>query len=131
MPRRTRIGREKKTIKAMTRIFCRANHRPRNEVCADCGELLEYSSERLDRCPYGESKPTCAKCPIHCYNSEMRQKVREVMRFSGPKMILRRPYLAMMHVVDGMRRKNVKAPIKRKEKHRIRPGGNKEHSTSN
>ena len=56
---------------------------------------------RLENCPYGEKKTTCAHCVIHCYKSDMRERIREVMRFAGPRMMLRHPILAVAHMMDG------------------------------
>ena len=104
-----RINREKKTIAAMFRIYCRSNHEEQ-ELCDDCKELLAYAGERLDKCPFQDRKTSCTKCLIHCYSQPMRERVREVMRFSGPKMMGRHPYLAIMHLIDGK-----KEPISKKE----------------
>ena len=97
-----RINREKKTIAAMFRVYCRGKHEEQ-ELCDDCRELLAYAEERLDNCPFQDKKASCTKCLIHCYNQPMRDRVREVMRFSGPKMMARHPYLAIMHLIDGRR----------------------------
>jgi hypothetical protein len=97
-----RIAREKQTMDAMIRIYCRDKHR--GEVpCAACSELRNYAHCRLDRCPYGERKPTCVNCPIHCYRPAMRDRVKEVMRHAGPRMLLRHPILAVRHLLDGRR----------------------------
>jgi len=98
-PTTPRLLRELETIEAMTRIYC-ADHHGAPHPCADCQALMTYASKRLAVCTYGEDKPVCAKCQIHCYGKAMREKVREVMRHSGPRMILRHPWLALMHVVD-------------------------------
>jgi hypothetical protein len=34
----------------------------------------------------------------------MRAKVKEVMRYAGSRMIYRHPYLALRHILDGLRR---------------------------
>lgn len=98
-----RLARELKTIKAMLRIACRDRHRTAEGLCAECAGLFEYASKRLALCPYGAEKPTCANCRIHCYGKRQREQVRETMRYAGPRMMLRHPYLAIMHVVDGRR----------------------------
>lgn len=98
-PTTPRLLRELETIEAMTRIYC-ADHHGAPHPCADCQALMTYASKRLAVCTYGEDKPVCAKCQIHCYGKAMREKVRVVMRYSGPRMILRHPWLALMHVVD-------------------------------
>ncbi|NTW44191.1 MAG: nitrous oxide-stimulated promoter family protein, partial [Anaerolineaceae bacterium] len=78
-------------------------------LCEDCQALSDYALQRLDKCPYQEGKTTCAKCPVHCYKPAMREKVRIVMRFAGPKMLYRYPILTVNHLLDGMRKKPKKA----------------------
>src|SRR5262245_31717809 len=63
---RPRLLREWKTIRAMTYIYCEELHGHKPGLCAECQGLLNYASIRLDRCRFGEEKPTCAKCPVHC-----------------------------------------------------------------
>jgi hypothetical protein len=96
-----RMAREKRTITAMIRIYCRGRHRSDGELCAECDALRQYAMRRLDRCPFGPDKPTCAKCPVHCYKPQMREHVREVMRFAGPRMLQRHPVLAVRHQMDS------------------------------
>jgi len=105
-----RLGRERRTVTAMIRVYCRGRHGSRGELCPACEELREYAMVRLDRCPFGEQKPTCAKCPIHCYRPEMRERIRDVMRYSGPRMLVRHPVLAVCHLVDGRRETQNKPP---------------------
>ncbi len=97
-----RLARELKTIRARLRIYCRDHHRG-DDLCAECAALHAYAEKRLAGCPYGETKPTCANCQIHCYGPTQREQVREMMRHAGPRMMLRHPYLALMHIVDGKR----------------------------
>ena len=99
---RRRIEREKKTIEAMIVLYCRDHHRGESAPCENCADLLAYARRRLDRCPWGKDKPTCLKCPIHCYEPEMRERVRRVMRYAGPWMLLRHPFLAVAHLLDGL-----------------------------
>ncbi len=102
-PSRTeqRLNRERRTIRVMIDMYCDHKHRSQH-LCDDCGELFEYAMVRIDKCPFKSDKPTCAKCPIHCYKPDMRAKVRQVMRFAGPRMIFYHPMLALMHVWDGL-----------------------------
>ncbi len=106
---RKRIDREDKTIRIMIKLYCRQNHGGQT-ICSDCAELMEYAFQRLQRCPFGEGKTTCVSCPVHCYSPKMKEKVRTVMRYSGPRMIVRHPILTMMHLWDGRR----KSPITKK-----------------
>jgi len=89
--------REKITVSKMIRIFCRFKHGMRSSLCEDCMKLEEYSYERLDCCPFGENKPACEKCKVHCYKTKYREKIREVMRFSGPRMIFFHQVEAVRH----------------------------------
>jgi hypothetical protein len=98
-----RLARELKTIKAMLRIACHDRHGTAEGLCADCQGLADYAAKRLALCPYGADKPTCVNCRIHCYGARQREQVRDTMRHAGPRMMLRHPYLAVMHVVDGRR----------------------------
>jgi predicted amidophosphoribosyltransferase len=98
-----RIAREKQTTRAMIAMYCRDQHGSADDLCGGCRELLDYAYCRLDRCPFGADKTTCAKCPIHCYKPAMRERVREVMRYAGPRMLLRHPMLALRHWLDGLR----------------------------
>lgn len=97
-----RLRRERRTVEAMVRLYCRAHHGG-TPLCTDCSGLLTYAGHRLDRCPYGAEKPTCVNCPIHCYRPEPRERMREVMRWAGPRMLWRHPFLAVMHLIDGRR----------------------------
>ncbi len=101
-----RRAREVKTMTAMVRIYCEGHrHAPEagERLCAECGSLLEYAIRRTERCVFGDAKPTCANCLVHCYTTEMREKVRDVMRWAGPRMIFRHPILAVAHKLDGLR----------------------------
>lgn len=96
-----RLLRERVTVDKMIELYCRENHATRDALCAECAGLSEYAHQRLEKCVFGAEKPTCANCPVHCYKPEMREKVRVVMRYSGPRMLLHHPVLAMRHLLDG------------------------------
>ena len=100
-----RLAREWKTVSAMLRIYCRDNHN--GNLCPECQQLMSYVNLRLDRCRFGEEKPTCAKCPVHCYQRDRREQIRVVMRYSGPKMLWEHPILSLWHLLDGWFRRPV------------------------
>jgi hypothetical protein len=105
MPKRkSRIHRESETVQAMIHLYCHAKHHTGKHLCHECQDLARYALARLRRCPYQELKPTCARCPIHCYRPDMRQRMREVMRYGGPRMLYRHPVLALGHLRDGLRK---------------------------
>ncbi|MEI6891711.1 MAG: nitrous oxide-stimulated promoter family protein [Pontiella sp.] len=90
---------ERKTVKAMIQIYCRAHHVGVVSLCSECAELEAYALGRIEKCPFGEEKPVCNKCTVHCYTREKRKRVKEVMRFSGPRMLTRHPVLALRHLI--------------------------------
>lgn len=96
--------REKQMVTEMIRLYCRKKHGGR-ELCPDCAALAEYARQRSDKCPFMAEKTFCANCRVHCYKPEMREKIREVMRFSGPRMIYTHPVAAVRHVIDTKREK--------------------------
>jgi len=100
----SRRAREFKTIAAMLRMYCRTHHGSNYALlCHDCIELQDYARRRLERCLFGEAKPTCVNCTVHCYKAIMRERVRQVMGWAGPRMLWRHPVLAAWHLIDGRR----------------------------
>ena len=107
------IAREKSTIRGVVEIYCRAHHDPNGGICLDCREVLDYAHARLDRCPFGGDKTNCAQCSAHCYKPAMRVRVKEIMRFAGPRMACRHPILALRHQLRSFKkpkRKGTKSP---------------------
>ncbi|WP_081757109.1 nitrous oxide-stimulated promoter family protein [Gorillibacterium massiliense] len=92
-----KIRREKDIVLKMIRLYCKKKHRHK-ELCKECQDINDYALKRLSLCQFGEEKPACVKCPIHCYNPEYRQKIRGIMRFSGPRMLLHHPIEAIRHI---------------------------------
>lgn len=95
--------REKKTVSLMIRLYCRKKHGTKSGLCAECRELSDYAATRSDRCPFMETKTFCSNCRVHCYKPEMRDRIRAVMRFSGPRMIFYHPVMAVRHVIESRR----------------------------
>lgn len=93
--------REKKVVSLMIRLYCKKKHQTKDELCEECAALEAYAKLRSDKCPFMETKTFCSNCKVHCYKPEMREKIREVMRFSGPRMMLYHPVLAVRHVIES------------------------------
>ena len=93
-----RIESEKKTVGMMVRLYCR-RYEGNKELCKNCSDLLSYAEARLGMCKFGNEKPTCKKCPIHCYKPDMRGKMRTVMRWAGPRMMIYHPIEAIKHLI--------------------------------
>ena len=88
---------EKDVVSKMITIYCHSKHKAGKRLCKECRILNEYALQRLERCTFGEEKPTCGACEIHCYKKDMREMIRTVMRFAGPRMILHHPIDAIKH----------------------------------
>ncbi len=94
--------RELKTIEVMIDMYC-AHHHASTQRCAECSDLFDYAQRRLQRCVFGDAKPNCAKCVVHCYTKDMRERIRVVMRWAGPRMLLRHPVLGIRHLLADRR----------------------------
>jgi hypothetical protein len=102
-----RLERERRTIRLMIELYCQKKHpgdRAGGRLCPACQLLVDYAMQRIERCPFKANKPTCAKCTVHCYKPAMREQVRQVMRFSGPRMLIYHPVLAIAHLLDDVRK---------------------------
>ena len=93
-----RIKEEQLVVEQMIRLYCRKKEGNR-ELCPSCTELLQYANARLEHCKFDEDKTTCKKCPVHCYRPEMREQIRKVMLWSGPRMIWYHPVDAIRHLI--------------------------------
>lgn len=98
-----RLDRELQTIRMMIGLYCRKNHHPKTGLCQDCTEMLAYTKERLSHCPFGQSKPACSKCTVHCYQRDYRNRIKTIMRFSGPRMLIYNPRFLISHYLDFFR----------------------------
>ena len=96
----TKRKREKETVSLMIRLYCRKKHGSK-QLCPECAALDAYARQRSDKCPFMETKTFCSNCKVHCYKKDMREKIREVMRFSGPRMIFHHPIMAIRHVIES------------------------------
>jgi hypothetical protein len=115
------IDREFLTMTRMVGIYCDAHHdRSANEFCESCLEFLDYAQLRLQKCPYGNDKPTCANCPVHCYKPAQRAQAKAIMRFAGPRMLLRHPLLTIAHQLDGYRKARHPRELTREQRLRSR-----------
>lgn len=101
-----RRRRELQTIEVIIGMYCCGHRHHQGNGCAlcpDCTELLDYAARRLERCVFGDGKPTCAKCVVHCYSADKREQIRTVMQWAGPRMLLHHPLRAIFHLLDGRR----------------------------
>ena len=101
--------REQHVVEEMIQLYCRKNHskeeRQGRKMCPVCQELSDYAKLRSQKCPFMEQKTFCANCKVHCYKPEKREQICQVMRFSGPRMILYHPFLAVWHLICSKKEK--------------------------
>ena len=124
--------REQEIVSQMITLYCKGNHsarRPaplrgrggemqqvregvaprgrgsgeRRDLCPECAELEAYARARSERCPFMEEKTFCSNCTVHCYRPEMRERIRTVMRYAGPRMLFHHPAMAMRHMIESQR----------------------------
>lgn len=124
-----RIADEKRVVALMIRMYCRRHCRQQGRtakadrtdrtgdtnqadnssrtatspLCPECAALLDYALRRLDSCRFENGKPSCRKCPVHCYRADMRERIRTVMRWAGPRMIFHHPIAATKHLLRELR----------------------------
>ncbi len=97
--------REKKIVSLMIRLYCKKHHKGKKELCPECKALTEYAIQRSDNCPFMETKTFCSNCKVHCYKPQMREKIRAVMRYSGPRMLWSHPIMAIRHLIESKKEK--------------------------
>lgn len=83
----------------MIRLYCHKRLKLKS-IPEEYRELTEYAFRRLDGCKYGDKKSACKRCATHCYKPAMREKIREVMRWAGPRMIIYSPIAAIRHLLN-------------------------------
>ena len=91
---------EKEIVNLMIDIYCKGKKHSSGGICPECIELKDYVDIKVDRCPVMESKSFCSSCSIHCYEPFMREEIKKVMRYSGPRMLFHHPILAIKHMLD-------------------------------
>ena len=101
----TKREREKQVVSQMIALYCRKKHGGKKQLCPACAALDRYARQRSDRCPFMETKTFCSNCRVHCYKPAMREKIRAVMRYSGPRMLFSHPVLVVRHGIESIREK--------------------------
>lgn len=98
-----KIQQEKATVRAMIYLYCfKQHHSQHHQLCEECNDLLQYAMQRLTMCRFGEEKTTCERCPKHCYRKDYKLKIKQVMRFSGPRMLIYHPTMALRHLYKNL-----------------------------
>lgn len=101
MNKHLKTEKEKRIIELMIKLYCTHKHnKNKNMLCETCKATLVYAHKRLSLCPFKQEKKTCRLCPTHCYKPEMRQRIKEIMRYAGPKMLFYHPLITLAHLWD-------------------------------
>ena len=100
------LRRELKTLIRFVHVYCAGRHAAplepvrlkmvdveqlygrRLRLCASCRKLLAHAIVKRIACPL-DPKPMCKKCPEHCYAPRYRAQIRELMKYSGRRLVLR------------------------------------------
>jgi len=93
-----------RTLMKFISIFCGENHKGEKapfsfklfdikeidkkdvSLCPECSRLLTYGLTMRVKCPR-DPKPMCKKCDTPCYRGDYKDKIREVMKFSGMYLV--------------------------------------------
>lgn len=89
---------DKQIVAIMVKRYC-LDHHGQNRMCPTCDALLNYVNERIERCPLGEKKTICQRCTIHCYSTQRRTQIKEVMNYAGKRMLFTHPLAAIRHLI--------------------------------
>lgn len=103
---------EKQIVDLMIALYCKKQHggnRTEKGLCTECQKLRDYAELRIEKCPFMETKTFCSNCKVHCYQMPMQKKIKEVMRFSGPRMMLYHPVMAIRHLICSSMEKRKQA----------------------
>lgn len=100
-----KIVAEKDTIEFMIKLYCKKKHHQKS-LCTQCEEIKDYAFSKIDKCPFIETKTFCSSCKVHCYQKTYREQIRVIMKFSGPRMLLYRPRMAIAHILNTKRNKD-------------------------
>lgn len=96
---KSKIDREKEVVSRMIALYSKKKL-GMTDLSDEYKALEVYAHKRLDMCKFGCNKPNCKRCPIHCYKPEMREKIRTIMRWAGPRMMIYDPIAAIRHLLN-------------------------------
>jgi hypothetical protein len=118
-----RVAHDTKLLGDFARIYCDGKHAGREKkplesagaelgvygeapvLCEECGSLLVYAEKRRAYCPQDKPdapKPFCSHCETHCYKSDMRELMRDVMRYAGPRAMFHGHAMdSVRHMIEG------------------------------
>ncbi|GJM26651.1 MAG: hypothetical protein DHS20C16_30660 [Phycisphaerae bacterium] len=57
------------------------------QLCDGCTKLLTHAFVKRSTCPF-DPKPACKHCTEHCYHPTYREQIKEVMKYSGRRLVM-------------------------------------------
>ena len=99
------IPKEKKNIKKTFGVYCHQNHGTSGEtLCPKCTALLATVLTKMNRCPYGITKPICDRCDraAMCFGAKQAQEFMTIMNGTQKRMFLSHPMMAIKHKLASM-----------------------------
>jgi hypothetical protein len=100
------LERDLRTLVRFIEVYCKRRHKDEPKVgvklkthdveairgrpvalCHACTKLLTHAFVKRSHCPF-DPKPACKHCPEHCYHPDYRARIREVMKYSGIRLVL-------------------------------------------
>lgn len=102
-----KIYKEKEVVNLMIDIYYKKKIKKDKSIESEKEDLKKYCAYRLSLCPFKDNKPFCSNCKIHCYNKVHKELIKKVMRFSGPRMLIYHPLLAIKHLIESRKNKKM------------------------
>lgn len=97
------IPKEKENIKKTFVVYCGKEHGSKDgKLCPKCTALLAMVMRKMDRCPYGITKPICDRCDISCFGENQTKEFRSIMSGSQKSMFLSHPIMTLKHKLASM-----------------------------
>lgn len=92
------VPKEKEEIRKTFGVYCHSHHNTSGtKLCPKCTALLATVMVKIQKCPYGITKPICERCDRPCFGPKATKEFREIMKGTQKKMFLRHPMLAFKH----------------------------------
>ena len=112
---------EQEVVEELIQLYCRRQHKERQKnalgLCKECQDLLAYAHSRVAHCPFMETKTFCSNCKVHCYEPLMRERIRQVMRYAGPRLLFKRPIMVLRHMWLEYKEKRAQVKLESTKSH--------------
>ncbi|MDY4882950.1 MAG: nitrous oxide-stimulated promoter family protein, partial [Anaerovibrio sp.] len=97
------IPQEKANIKKTFGVYCNKHHSTKGEkLCPKCTALLATVMTKINRCPYGITKPICDRCERQCFGKAQNTEFMKIMTSSSKGMFLKHPMMTMKHKMASL-----------------------------